>query len=279
MKRKNTRILFAFALTAFCLMFCNIRAQAASLSKKTTLFDQTEKKLSYDMTGDGKRDNIRICATKWSSGFYKKFMIDVNGKKALTLNFKDGPCSLLYLQYISCSRKNNYLLIEAYPDASFVTLRKIYKYSGGRLKEAVDLLGSNTFSVVDIKKVTSSSIKIRIVCTLSEIGVLEWNFTYKPSGNKLKLKNSTAAVKSLGDPFDDGSSAKYFKYFKKNQFITRTGRRYYTSSSLKKKAFSTKSGEILTLKKIKVSGKKMYLCFKKGKKTGWIYVKKEYYSN
>ena len=58
--------------------------------------------------------------------------------------------------------------------------------------------------------------------------------------------------------------------------MTANGRTFYTSSNLKKKAYTTKKGDVLTLQKVKIVGKKMYLSFKKNGKTGWQRIKSIY---
>lgn len=49
-------------------------------------------------------------------------------------------------------------------------------------------------------------------------------------------------------------------------------RTYYKSAGGKQKAFRTKKGDVVKMQKVKIIGKKMYLSFKKGKKTGWTEV-------
>ncbi len=276
MKKKISPVFFAFVTMLFSLMFCGIRTQAASLGQENWL-TPGEKIISHDITNDGKKDTIRFRVTALGGGsdYCNKAYVYVNGTQALTLNIR--ACNSIQFRHISCSKKKNYLQIEAHADGGFMTMNKIYRYSKGKLTAAADLGRADNMSA-RITKVTSSYIEARFSVQPFETGRIEWSFKYKPSGSRLKLKSSTAPVVSaLGDltyPSDG-----YHKYFKKNQFVTSSGRTYYTSASLKKKAFTTKKGDIVTLKKVKISKKKMYLCFKKGKRTGWVRIKGSYTRN
>lgn len=255
-----------------CLMLCETRAQAASLGKEIQL-DKGEKTISCDVTGNGKKDTVKLRAASRDGYFLDKAYVYVNGKKSLTLNVKG--CNGVSFRHISCTKKKNYLQIEARADGGYMFLNKIYKYSGGKLIKAADLGRADNMSAT-VTKVTASSIQVLFSVQPAETGRLEWTFTYKPNGNKLKTKSKTVSVKSTLGQGTDWQKDGYFKYFKKNQFVTLTGRKYYTSSNLKKTAFTAKKGDVVTLKKVKISGKKMYLCFKKGKKSGWIRIKDKY---
>lgn len=274
MKRKVSPVFAAFITMVFSLIFCGIRTQAASLGEENRL-TPGEKVISHDITNDGKKDTIRVRVTGLDSYYCNKAYVYVNGKQALVLNIKG--CNGIQFRHISCSKKKNYLQIEASADGGYMTMNKIYKYSKGRLAAAADLGRADNMSAT-VTKASSSYIEVRFSVQPYETGRIEWNFKYKPAGNKLKLKSNTAtAVSTLGN--SGWPSDGYQKYFKRNQFVTSAGRQYYTSSSLKKKAFRTKKGDIVTLKKVKISKKKMYLCFKKGKKTGWVLIKGDYTRN
>lgn len=227
--------------------------------------------IKRDINGDGKTETIKIKTTKLDSYFYNKIKVYVNGKLALSKSIRG--CSVVSVRYISCSKKKNYLQIIGGMDGGYMFLNKIYYISGSKLTEAADLGQADNMSA-QVTKVTGNSITVRFSVQPCETGRVEWSFVYRPDGKKLALKNNTAKVTStLGNlQMNDG----YQKYFKKNQFVVANGRTFYTSTSLKKKAYTTKQGDVLTLYKVKVANGKMYLSFKKNGKVGWCRIISQY---
>ncbi len=273
MKKKISPVFLTFITMIFSLVFCGVRTQAASLGPVNGLDpDNKVCSISNDITNDGKKDTIRFRITARDKYFCNKAYVYVNGKQALTLNV--SGCTSILFRHISCSKKKNYLQIEAYSDGRCMEMNKIYRYSKGRLAAAADFAGRD-YESATVTKVTSSCIEVKFSAQPVETGRMEWSFQYKPAGSKLKLKSNTVPVASMLGSLSWPSDG-YHKYFKKNQFVTAAGRAYYTTSGLRKKAFTTKRGDVVTLKKVKISQKKMYLCFKKGKKTGWVRIKGEY---
>ena len=269
MKKALTRTISAWCLGMFliCLtMLGRQEVQAATLGN-TVYLKSSNTTLYYDMNGNGKKDAIRISCVKQSEYYYKSIQVYINGKSALKKSI--SGCTFLSVRYLSCSSKKNYLQILALKDGGYMYMNKIYIYSGGKLIEAVDLGQADNKSTT-VTKVTSESISVKFSVQPYETGRIEWNFVYKPSGSKLKLKSSTAAAQStLGTwPVYDG----YQKYFKNNQFVTARKRTYYTSYALKNKAFTANSGDVLTLRQVKVVNRKLYLKFTLNGKNGWIRV-------
>lgn len=265
---------WCFWMALFCLILAGGRkVSAAALGNKQYL-SGNDTTVYYDMNGDGRSDTITIHTIKENSYYYKRFKVYVNGKLALTKNIKG--CGGMSIRYLSCSAKKNYLQIEAYADGGYMFLNKIYSYFGGRLVEAADLGRADNMEA-EVTKVSKSGVTVKFSVQPVETGRIEWSFVYKPNGKKLKLKNNTVKVTSVLGQYQIKDP--YQKYFKKNKFVTANGRTFYTSSGMKKKAFKTKRGDVLTLQKVKIVGKKMYLSFKKNGKTGWRRIKSVYSAN
>ncbi|HCT93165.1 MAG TPA: hypothetical protein DF613_17535 [Lachnospiraceae bacterium] len=120
----------------------------------------------------------------------------------------------------------------------------------------------------DVVKATGKSIQVVNSLQPMETGWINWKYTYTYKNGKFKLKSSTAAAKSsLGNHAYDEDG--YRALFKKNKYVVANTRSFYTGTDLKKVAFTAERNDKLTLKKIKISGDKVYLQFQKGKKTGW----------
>ena len=270
---KGTRTWFLWAFL-LCMVFAgSLKANAATLGSEQYV-QGTDLTLYGDLTGDGKSDTIQVHVIRQYAYYYKSFQVYVNGKLAVTKNISGS--SSVSARYLSCSKTKNYLQIEVGADGGYMYLNKIYAYSGGKLLEAVDLGRADNMAAT-VTKVSKSGVTVKFSVQPMETGRIEWNFGYKPSGKKLKLKSNTAKVTSSlgGWAMNDG----YDKYFRQNKFLTAKGRTFYTSSTLKKKAFTTKTGDVLTLQKVKIVGKKMYLSFKKNGKIGWQRIKSVYSAN
>lgn len=272
MVKKVTGIWYLWVFL-LCMVFAGgVNAEAAALGSEQYL-KGTDLTMYYDLTGDGKNDTIVVHTTMENTYYYKNFQVSVNGKVVLTR--KISGCTGVSARYMSCSKKKNYLQIQAYMDGGYMYLNKIYSWTGSKLAEAADLGRADNMAAT-VTRVSKSGITVKFSVQPVETGRIEWKFMYKPSGKRLKLKsNSAKATSVLGEwPMDDG----YGKYFKQNKFVTASGRTFYTSTNLKKKAFATKTGDILTLQKVKIIGKKMYLGFKKNGRIGWRRIKSVYSS-
>lgn len=268
--RKFTKYLFLFCLLAICpLLFGTIDGQAATLTNPQSIQHTTT--LYQDITGDGQMDSIRIYADKKGIYFYDTLTVYVNGKLALRENL--DYCSGVSTRFLSCSKKNNYLQLIASADGGYMYLNKLYSYSDGKLVTALNL-GQEDNASATVTKVTRKSVTVKFSTQPWETGRVEWKYVYQPKGKKLKIKNKTAKVTSVigSFTFSDG----YSSYFKQNKFVAKKEIIFYTSTSMKKKAFTVKPGDVIKLQRVKGMGDHMYLSFKKGKKTGWQKVNGKY---
>lgn len=274
-ERKGIRlgILFFCLMTAGLLLRGNLQVKASVLTDVQWM-QGSSITLYQDITGDGVKDSIQVKATKSNEYYYKNVSVYING--ALALTEKIDGCSGVSARFLSCSAKKNYLQVEATADGGYMYLNRIYAYSGKKLVRAADFGQEDNMSAT-VTKVTAKSVVVKFSVQPWETGRVEWNFVYQPKSKKLKLKNNTVKVVSVLGQWDMNDG--YQKYFKQNKFVTQNGRAFYTSTNMKKKAFTTKQGDVLKLQKVKMIGRKMYLRFKKGKKTGWQKVNGTYSSN
>lgn len=266
MRRSLLRTLPLY-LALFCLFFIGrSTVKAASLDNKIYLRGNYAT-LYRDVDGNGDIEKVQLKAAQSNAYFYKNLRVYVDGKLALKKNIKGA--SGISLRYMSCSAKKNYLQLMVTMDGGYMYLNKIYSFSKGKLIEAADL-GQADNMMADVTAVSSNNISVKFSVQPYDTGRVEWTFDYRPKGKKLKLISNTTSVKSvLGDYFYGDRDSKNFK---KNKFTTMRTRTYYKSAGGKQKAFRTKKGDIVKMQKVKIIGKKMYLSFKKGKKTGWTEV-------
>ncbi len=242
-----------------------IPVRAASLDK---VFDYDDRNLTFykDITGDGKKDEITVKTNLNQYDMIQSTQVFVKGKKALTITKNAGYYYSVDVNYLKMSKSKEFLQIIGYGDNEWRAVNAIYRYDkkNGKLKKVLDLTnGINSAS--DVVKVTSKNIQVQHSYQPTETGWVNWKYTYIFKNGKFKLKKSTASVKSSLNEYDNGDG--YFKYFKDSKFKASKSLTFYTSTSQKKKAFTAKKGSVLKLKKIKVSGKKVYT----DQGTGWFY--------
>ena len=265
--RNNLFAICGLMLLLFCMSsLISVRTYAATLDSKETFIPENGKTIYRDLNGDGKKEKIRfILHMKKDRTEYIGFSVYVNGKRAIkkSVEFMD-----LKTRYISCSTKKSYIQIVAGLPGDYMAMNIIYSLSSsGTLVEAADL-GRADDMYVTILKVTANSITVKFSVQPYETGRVEWNFVYIPSGQKLKLKSNIVDIRSCIGSKDLSHVGDYF--FIHNQFFTSIGRTYYTSTNLRNKSFTTEYSDIVTLKKVKIVNKKMYLKFSFEGKDGWI---------
>lgn len=274
MKGKKKKWLFlASALICFAA-FWTVPAQAASDTGVTQLLGTHENaEVSADVTGDGQKDAIKLELTPLDgeSVYFDTGEIYVNGKSALIMDIRYSY--FVYINYIRMSKSGVFLQIMAGPK-----INGIYRYDTKKEKlvQVLDVWPPNRLSSGgNVIKVAKNEIQIQCGYAPDETGSIEWVYTYQYKGGKFALKSSIANAKSTMGEINYNKDG-YRKYFKKNKFVVANKRTFYTHTNLKKAAFKAKKGDVLKLKKVKISGYNLYLQFQKGNKTGWQKVCRSY---
>lgn len=272
--RSFQKIFAGLVCMAFVLIISAIPAKAATVTKELDYVTGSHT-INRDINGDNKKDQITVNVAKNSYDMVNSIKVSVNGKSALTISKNSGSYYGASVYYIKMSKSKEFLQIIGLGDNDWRAVNAIYQYNKktGKLKRVLEL-ASGLSSAGNVVKATSKSIQIGHSYQTPETGWVNWKYTYTFKNGQFKLKSSTAAVKSSLTTYDNGDG--YTKYFKKNKFKAMKSLTFYTSTSQKKKAFTAKKGNVLTLKKIKVSGKKVYMQFQLGKKTGWKKVDNDY---
>ena len=259
-----------------CMMllcsFWTMSAQAGSV-KKVCSYIQKKTVIKRDITGDGKTDRIAIIPKKDKYNYVTRVQVYINGKKALDQG-TDCMAYGLTVNYIYMTKSRVFLQIYTHGDSGYTGYNGIFRSNkkGTKLTCVLDL---DEFPIDGGKAVsaTSKEIKIQFSEQPSETGWVHWNFTYKYTGSKFKLKSNTASVKSSLS-YDNGDG--YASYFKQSKFKAQQPLTFYKKTDLKKVSFTAKTGDVLKLKKVKIINTNMYLQFQKGIKTGWQIVRKNF---
>lgn len=268
MKNLKKKAVFVALFFISVLFVCVIPAQAAGgvsykwISRSATIYK--------DMTGDNKKDAIKIkFLNADTNGAYSALQIDVNGKNALKVKTNRFYGARIRWFYMSQSKK--FLQIVCTSDNDYIVFNRIYGYNTktGKLVQALDLnlIAESGRYGADVTNVSSSAIQISYGLQPAETGWITWKFVYTCRNGKFVLKSNTASVKSTLAGIDHGDI--YTEYFRKNQYVVANPLKFYTTISQNKTAFTAKRGDVLTLQKVKMVGKNVYLQFKKGNVSGW----------
>ncbi len=274
MMKKNAKV--KLLLTVFCMFFIfsfrTIPAQAAKVTKVCDHITKTTT-VRQDITRDGKKDTLRFKLTMDEEEYaVEKVQVYVNGKKALTLNNKNAYYYSLTVQYLYLSKSREFLQIYGTGDNDYVVSNAIYSYNAKtkKLQKILDL-SSSSMIAQDVVSATGSQIRIEYTGQPSETGWLKCRFTYVYKNGGFQLKsNSTTSVKSVLGSFGDYKNDGLGTRFAKNQFVVSNKRTFYTGTSLQQAAFTAQKGDILTLRKLRIIGKNVYLQFVNSSgTTGW----------
>lgn len=267
-QRSWKKALWTMLCMAFLCTFWTMTVQAASVTELCT-YSSKKTVFSKDITGDGKADRIAVIPKKNKDNYVSRIQVYINGKKALDQNTNCISYGVT-VKYIYMSKNRTFLQIHTHGDSSYVGYNGIFKSNkkGTKLTCVLDL-GNFCIDGGEVISATAKEIKVRFTEQPGETGWLFWNFTYKYTGSKFKLKSNTASIKSSLTRGTDACS----KLLKQNKFRAMKSLTFYKKTDLRTVSFTAKDGDILTLKKVKINNGYMYLQFKKGSKTGWQRVK------
>lgn len=265
----------AFAL-ALSLGLTILPAMAGTQAMAAESSDENSMTFQEDMTGDGAADTIvATAAEKDDNDYIRKIKISVNGEPALTM--KTGYAYNVEFNYIHLSNKREYLQVVAISDNGIDVKNVIFYYnkSTKKLKTAVNLLKVLGAESAEFTKVSSGKILVTAYYQPAQTGYIKVKFKYTPKGNKLVRTSKTGTVSSMIGKSLFGKK-KYTKLFKKNIFVAKRNLKFVTKVGGKKVKFTASKKDRLKLTKAWVKNGKLWLKFKKGKKSGWIKIPKNY---
>ena len=262
--RKNLRIisLLMTLVMAVTIVFVPIQSQAASGSIKKLKAEKTYK--SYDVTGNGKKDTIKITQSGYNGDMYKSFKISINGKKAYSYTEREYPGFYeVEAKLITLSNNKKFLFVNSYSWDGDSTICAIFKYKSGKLKKVVDFVKYyqkyGYHGGADVTGVAGNSIKVKFWTVNYSIGLSDYQMTFRYKGGTLKQDKTKA---KLINGWRDGNKTKRFTI---NKSI-----KAYTSPTSGTTAFKLKYGDVITIDQVRVTSSKMMFRVKCGSRTGWI---------
>lgn len=156
---------------------------------------------AYDVTGDGKRDRIRIAATRETPYYFRQVRVIINGRNCLVKKFSSySPTSVIRFRVCTLSNGKPFLFLECMGDSSVENTACLYQYSKGRLKTVLDMrrmLSSTYFykPYFDVKKVTGNMITFTVCGTPYNTGFINWDMSYRYQRGRLVRTSTTSQMK------------------------------------------------------------------------------------
>lgn len=253
--KRSMGMLCAIAMFV-CLLFVPVqKAEAATAGMTTLKVNKTY--TSYDITGDGKKDTIKITPQK-VKGEYTSLVISVNGKKTTV----KGHYYSVTTKLITLSNGKKYLWVRGQSDNNDDPFQALYKYSSGKMKKALDFsskiknFGKHPGTIVT--KVSGNKIYVEQFLMSAPLGSVGFNYTYEYKSGSFSRTSSTASIKYVSC-LNGG-----YGTLKKSKIL-------YTSSSCTKKYKTlAKSTKVKPLK-IYMNGTTISVYVKtKSGSTGWL---------
>lgn len=208
----TTASVLSFSVVAMALMV-PVQAEAASGIIKLSN-NKTYKK--YDITGDKKKDIIKVKTVSYSSGsdYNKKLTVYVNGKNCLVKKYSSNV--KLTIKLIRLKNKKPYLYINALNRDGTYNSGNIYKYKSSKLKSALNLTklvgkvtsywddyawdgnGAKEVGLLSacLKKVSGNSIYIRIKHSGGEFNAGDEVYRYNYKNGKLRMHKTFPLIVS-----------------------------------------------------------------------------------
>lgn len=246
-------------MAAMIAVMCFIPLTKADAASATTVtLKQGKTYTSYDITGDGKKDTIKITRTKGGME-YNKLTVSINGKKTVyNRNYYDVLTKIIKLQ-----NGKVYLWIKGEAENGDDPWEALYQYnsSTGKLKKALNFqtytkLYSN-HSGTTITKVSGNSIYVTQYMMSTPLAGVNFTYTYKYSGGKFARTSSSGTIKSVTNISGYGT----LKY----------KRTLYTSATSTKKVATVAAGTKAKATAIYMSGSRICVKIKtKSGTTGWV---------
>lgn len=216
----------------------------------------------YDVTGDGKKDTVRIECDKpdlYNEGCGDDWKITVNDRVVYRDDKKAYTESLTVLLYQMGGRRT-YLEVQENVGANDdISSHAFYQYQGNKLKKVCDVyepIAKQIYTFhffIDSVKVTEKKIVVSYVNQFSTTGYLFWKVSYLYGKNGWKRDGNT------------------FSVTEKRQLTVNRKLVLYQKAGGKKKAFSLKKGQKVKINKICLKNGKTYMqAVLPNKKKGWF---------
>ena len=262
MKKKFA--VFPVLFVLFSMTFCCYTVHAAQKNNITLKPNTTYTK--YDVTSDGRADNVYISDGHAGSDFY--ISIYVNGRNIW--NKYAGEFARPEIKLYTLKNGRNYLQVKCIGANDHVEFDYLITYKKGAFTTSANLKSHVRGAWLarynsKVKKIGTNSISFTMQTQPGGIGMIEYPVTYKQSGYLLK---PTSSIYPLSYNFLHPYRGKINRWFAVKRFAG------YSKAIGGKKIFTTNLYEQCMVNKIYFSNKYTYInvtVLRNGKKTsGWV---------
>lgn len=217
---------------------------------------------AYDITGDKKKDTIKIKITKDSySDGNSALSVIINGKVAYSFKnqFFYGTCIRLY----TLKNGKPFLYLYASDSNGDGPVCAVFQYKNRKLSKIINFnslfKGYGTHLYGNVISISGNTITTEYYISSYVLGYCTVRYKYSYKDGTLKRTSSTA---NFSETYSYGKKTKTF-YANKNLTA-------YTSTRATKKAFTVKRREAVQVDKCYCSGGKMLVRIKYKGKYGWL---------
>lgn len=221
---------------------------------------------AYDVTGDGRRDRIRI-ATTGRGGYFNRVRVIINGKNRLVKNFSSFQPTAVRFRICTLSNRKPFLFMECMGDSINESSACLYQYSGGRLKTVLNLrnmLSRKYFYkyYFDVKKVSGNTITFLAGGLAYNTGAIDFDMSYAYRGGRFVRTSTTTRLAERNIRWASGKTNNYTVV---KRFQT------YKKAGSKVKSFAPQIGERVKITHICIRNKVPYFRIVDSRgRTGWM---------
>jgi hypothetical protein len=257
-KYMMTAVLFVIL---FAVIYVSTAPVYASSKAKKIELQSFETYKKYDVTGDGKKDRIKIYPYKSESGSsdeYSGFGIYVNGNCVYSRTGYYEVNSITANLY-QLDNGTSYLEILGYGPDDIIEIGELLQYKSGKYKRIINLSENSITGGGYVKKITKNKIIITKGDCYLTLGTVSFDYTYtKKNGKWVESKY--------------GKNPTIVTLDSNNQTTLVARRNFYVYKAVnsKTKAFKIKKGNKVQIIKQRVYKNKVYFQVKCKGKTAWI---------
>lgn len=269
MRLKNSIVFYIVCIMLVCI--CSGKVQAASQAGIS--LKSGESNSSYDVTGDGVKDTVRVELTDNvkptdEDGRTGMIQVFVNDNIVFEQKREADPCWDVKL--IKLANGKVFFDIESTVMSEDDCIHQLYIWENGKLKSVYDFQKYfnkyASYYFVDIVKVSGNTINTEVRAQFHTTGMVRFN---------MNIVYKDGAFKRTSNTF----TPKYKAMSRKNKWTAGKKIKVYKKVGSKKTAYTLKKGNVVKLNKIIYKNNKVYFQIKnnngKGKR-GYIPAAKKY---
>lgn len=261
-------------LTVIMLMISGKDVKASNPTEVTLEVDRTYS--SYDLTGNGKKDEIEIKTEKNDYGYLNKVFVVINGKRKVSFTHETvGDGLFVSAKLFTLKNKKSFLYLKIGDIDEVTYFCGIYQYKSGKLEQVIDgrnflgkagKYGTKYGSYAIVKKVQGNMLVVDFYMNSYTLGPSYYRYQFI-------YKNGTLKCKNLQSVNINNSSYKITTMSGSKSKVTVAEKiKVYTKPDGKKVSYILKKGEKVKLLAAYIKSEKFFLkikSLKKGK-IGWI---------